>query len=99
MASHSLAEKWCIHLSRIFALIFLILILFLLYYPMVIKDEGKRLLHLNGKKFTAYCKKTPAFTPKLSLLEEPETYAVNPKIFKRNIFGALWQGLPYYCAS
>lgn len=67
-----------------------ILILFLLYYPMVIKDEEKRLFNLHGDKFNAYCKKTPAFIPKSSLLEEPGTYVVNPKIFKKNIFGALW---------
>ena len=69
---------------------FVILILFLIYYPMVMRDEERRLLKLHGDKFTAYCKKTPSLIPNLSLLEEPETYTVNPKIFKKNIFGALW---------
>ncbi|MFC1821715.1 methyltransferase family protein [Thermodesulfobacteriota bacterium] len=67
-----------------------ILLLFLIYYPMVIKDEERRLVNLHGDKFTAYYNKTPSFIPNLSRLEEPETYTVNPKIFKRNIFGALW---------
>ena len=69
---------------------FCISILFLIYYPIVIRDEERRLLDLHGDKFTAYREKTPSFIPKLSLLEEPGTYTVNPKIFKKNIFGALW---------
>jgi hypothetical protein len=67
-----------------------ILILFLAYYPMVIMDEERRLVKIHGDKFTAYSEKTPSLIPNLSLLEEPEIYIVKPKIFKKNIFGALW---------
>jgi protein-S-isoprenylcysteine O-methyltransferase Ste14 len=67
-----------------------IVVLFLLYYPSVIRSEERRLLTLHGERFEAYRRNTPAFFPKLSLLKEPETYTVNPRIFKRNIFRALW---------
>lgn len=67
-----------------------ILILFLIYYPVVIRDEERRLFDLHGDRFRTYCEKTPAFIPNPSLLEEPETYPVNPRIFRKNIFGALW---------
>jgi protein-S-isoprenylcysteine O-methyltransferase Ste14 len=67
-----------------------IVILFLVYYPGVIRSEERRLLSLHGGRFEAYHRNTPAFFPKLSLLQEPETYTVNPRIFKRNIFRALW---------
>ena len=67
-----------------------IVILFLVYYPSVIRSEERRLLSLHGERFEAYRRNTPAFFPKLSLLQEPETYTVNPRIFKRNIFRALW---------
>ena len=67
-----------------------IVILFLVYYPGVIRSEERRLLSLHGERFEAYRRNTPAFFPKLSLLKEPETYTVNPRIFKRNIFRALW---------
>ena len=68
----------------------IVLLLFTLYYPSVIRSEEKRLLSLHGEKFESYCKKTPRFFPKLSILKEPETYRVNPKIFRRNSFNALW---------
>lgn len=68
----------------------IILILFAIYYPSVIRSEEKRLLNLHGDTFRSYCKDTPAFFPKLSLLNEPKTYTVNPRIFRKNIFGALW---------
>ncbi len=67
-----------------------IIILFLVYYPGVIRSEERRLLTLHGTRFEAYRRNTPAFFTKLSLLQEPEAYVVNPKVFKRNIFRALW---------
>jgi hypothetical protein len=67
-----------------------ILILFLIYYPIVIRDEEKRLLNLHGDKYAAYRKKTPYLIPDLSLFKEPETYTVDTKIFRKNIFRALW---------
>jgi hypothetical protein len=67
-----------------------IVILFLVYYPSVIRSEERRLLSLHGERFEAYRRNTPALFPKLSLLKEPETYMVYPKVFKRNIFRALW---------
>ena len=67
-----------------------IVILFLVYYAGVIRSEERRLRSLYGEQFEAYRMNTPAFFPKLSLLQEPETYAINPKVFKRNIFRALW---------
>ena len=68
----------------------IIVLLFLVYYPGVIRSEERRLLSLHGERFEAYRRNTPAFFPKLSLLQESETYTVNPRIFKRNIFRALW---------
>jgi protein-S-isoprenylcysteine O-methyltransferase Ste14 len=67
-----------------------IVLSFLIYYPGVIRSEERRLLTLHGERFEAYRRSTPAFFPKLSLLKEPETYTVNPRIFKRNIFRSLW---------
>ena len=67
-----------------------ILILFLLYYQVIIKDEERRMIDLHGEEYRSYCKKTPSFLPKFSLFYEPETYTVHAKIVKKNIFGALW---------
>jgi len=67
-----------------------IFVLFIMCYPLVIRDEERRLLTLHGEALESYRSKVPIFIPKLSLLNEPDTYTVNPKIFKKNIFGALW---------
>jgi protein-S-isoprenylcysteine O-methyltransferase Ste14 len=68
----------------------IVLIVFVSCYPSVIRGEEKRLLIKHDEKFKQYCKKTPSFLPKFSLYEEPETYVVNPKIFQKSIFSALW---------
>lgn len=68
----------------------IVLIVFISCYPGVILGEEKRLLSKHGEKFKQYCQRTPAIFPKLSLYEEPETYVVNPKIFKKSILSALW---------
>ena len=67
-----------------------LVLLFLIYYPNVIRSEEKRLLSIHGAKYEEYRDNTPFFFPKISLLREPETYTVNPRILRKNIFGALW---------
>lgn len=69
---------------------FALVVSFLVYYPMVIKGEENRLLEIHGEQFKAYRSETPRFLPKLSLFREPDTYNVNPRVFRKNIFGALW---------
>jgi hypothetical protein len=68
----------------------IIFFIFLIYYPIVIKSEERRLLNLHGEEFKRYCDKTPCFIPKPSLFKEPEEYTVNPKIFRKNIIRAIW---------
>jgi protein-S-isoprenylcysteine O-methyltransferase Ste14 len=69
---------------------FVILIAFVLYYPLVIKSEEAKLTKLHKSEFEIYLKDAPKFFPKISLLNEPEEYTVKPIIFKRHIFYALW---------
>jgi protein-S-isoprenylcysteine O-methyltransferase Ste14 len=63
---------------------------FMLYYPHIIHYEEKNLRNLHGELYDAYISRTPQFWPKWSLLNEPEEYLVNPKIFKKHIFSAFW---------
>ena len=67
-----------------------VIIFFLLYYPGVIRGEEKRLAKAHGEAFEAYRKKVPSFFPKFSLFQEPDTYVVNPKVFRKSISSALW---------
>ncbi|MFA6186017.1 MAG: isoprenylcysteine carboxylmethyltransferase family protein [Phycisphaerae bacterium] len=67
-----------------------VLIFFILYYPGVIRGEEKRLATAHGELFEAYRKRVPSFFPKFPLFQEPDTYVVNPKIFRKSIYSALW---------
>ena len=69
---------------------FLILIAFVLYYPLVIKSEEAELIGLHKREFEIYLKGAPKIFPKLSLLNEPEEYTVKPIVFKRHMFHAFW---------
>ncbi|MBT3176869.1 MAG: isoprenylcysteine carboxylmethyltransferase family protein [Desulfobacula sp.] len=68
----------------------LFVLLFSGYYPFVIKSEEKRLQKLFGVQYIKYSKKVPAFFPKFSNFEEPDTYMVNPRVYRVHIFSAFW---------
>ena len=68
----------------------ILLLFFSLYYPRVIRSEESKLLKLHQEKFKSYCRTTPSFFLNLSNLKEPEEYLVRPKIFRKNMFHALW---------
>ncbi|MBN1589304.1 MAG: isoprenylcysteine carboxylmethyltransferase family protein [Pirellulales bacterium] len=67
-----------------------VLVLFAVYYPIVIRSEQRRLLSLHGDDFLDYQRRTPAFLPRWSLFKEPESYAVNPRLYRKHMFSALW---------
>ena len=67
-----------------------ILVFFVVYYPWVIRGEQRTLLSLHGDDFENYRKRTPVFLPRLALLDEPEPYAVNVKLFRKHMFSAVW---------
>jgi protein-S-isoprenylcysteine O-methyltransferase Ste14 len=63
---------------------------FAAYYPFVIKAEEAHLLAAHGEQFEQYRRVVPTFFPRLSLLKEPQEYVVNPILFRRHLFSALW---------
>lgn len=68
----------------------LIFIAFAMYYPFVIKSEEAELMTLHREQFEGYCKDVPRFFPNVFKLKEPEEYVVQPVIFKKHMFDALW---------
>jgi len=68
----------------------IIFVAFTIYYPFVIKSEEAELRKLFREKFDSYFENVPRFFPNISKLKEPEKYIVNPVIFKRHLFDALW---------
>lgn len=65
-------------------------VLFAVYYPFVIATEEKRLEGRHGQAYLDYRKAVPAFFPRLSQLREPDEYVVQPKVYRRHIFSAIW---------
>lgn len=63
---------------------------FAIGYPLIIKREEDYLRTKFGEAFAAYAARTPRFIPRLKLLKEPETWTVNPRLFRRTMGDVLW---------
>jgi hypothetical protein len=64
--------------------------LFALLYPQVIKKEEAVLRSLFGAAFDEYCARTPRFFPDLRLFQEPESYSLDTRRFRKSIWDVLW---------
>lgn len=76
--------------SETFLIPAIILVAFTIYYPFVIRSEEVELRKLHGEKFDTYLENVPRFFPNISKLKEPAKYIVNPVIFKKHLFDAVW---------
>jgi len=76
--------------TETFLITFVISFGYAIYYRFVMHSEEAVLLKKHGDAYRNYRDATPAFFPRLSLLREPETYTVNPQIFRKHAFDALW---------
>ena len=65
-------------------------LIFLLLYPHIIRREEEHLRTKFGHAFTEYCRRTPRFFPNPKAFHEPESYVVNPKVFRRATGDVLW---------
>jgi protein-S-isoprenylcysteine O-methyltransferase Ste14 len=67
-----------------------LIIFFMLYYPLVIKAEERKLSDIHKEIFAEYCRRTPVFFPSLKLLNEPEEYTIKPKIIRKALLETVW---------
>jgi protein-S-isoprenylcysteine O-methyltransferase Ste14 len=67
-----------------------LIVLFALYYPLVIRAEEKRLLSLHGDAYQTYLSTVPRFWPRSLKVSEPQEYPVVPAKFRRAMFDAIW---------
>lgn len=77
-------------ISETMALPLFILLLFLVYYPAIIRSEERRLAQLHGESYAAYTRTTPRLWPRFSQLTEPTEYLTRPIVFRRHVFSAMW---------
>ncbi|MES2468257.1 MAG: isoprenylcysteine carboxylmethyltransferase family protein [Verrucomicrobiota bacterium] len=77
-------------MTHTFTIPLLALISFAIYYPYVIRAEEEDLTKIHGAPFEAYRSRTPAFFPRWSLLKEPDTYQVKPRVFRNHMGSAVW---------
>lgn len=63
---------------------------FLIAYPSVIAREEAYLRNRHGAAFDEYCARVPRLFPKRALFREPETWQVNPRLFRRTMFDVVW---------
>ena len=61
-----------------------------LIYPYVIRHEEDYLLSKFGEAFADYRARTPCFFPDLGLFREPQSYTVNPSLYRRTMANGLW---------
>lgn len=64
--------------------------IFAIGYPLIIAREEQFLRTKFGDAFAAYAARTPRFFPRVNALKEPETWSVNPRLFRRTMGDALW---------
>lgn len=68
----------------------LLLGVMILYYPLVVRKEERRLRERFGGDFDDYARRVPAFFPNIAPFSEPDTCLVNPVVYRRHMFSALW---------
>lgn len=63
---------------------------FLIAYPAVIRREEAFLQSRFGSEFESYRARTPRLLPDIRLFREPESYTVNPRLFRRTMSDVVW---------
>lgn len=66
-----------------------LILAFILYYPIVIRWEETKLLMKHPAEYPDYCRVTPRFIPSFSRFREPEIYELKPRQFRKRLFEGL----------
>ena len=63
--------------------LFILLMTFVVYYPLVVIHEERKLVGLHSHDYLEYMRRTPRFFPKWSLFHEPAEYVVDSRRYRR----------------
>jgi protein-S-isoprenylcysteine O-methyltransferase Ste14 len=67
-----------------------IMIFYIIYYPLTILAEEKKMKNKFGQTYLEYKHVTPMFMPKFSLYKGPHFYVVNADAFVKNFISGMW---------
>ena len=77
--------------SATFTVPIAIMIAFFIYYPLTIKSEEGRLSETHGAIYDVYCRKINRYWPSFSNYSEPESYTVEPRLYRKHMmYASLW---------
>jgi len=76
--------------TKTFSVPFVVFVLFMFYYPFVIRREEERLTRIHGRHFEEYRRRVPRFLPSFSLYKEPEEYTIKPGFLRGRFLDSLW---------
>ncbi len=76
--------------SENMAILALLVLLFITYYPLVVLSEERELLRVHGDDFRKYMQRVPRFIPKFSLITEAATVNVKVSQYRRTFMEVIW---------
>lgn len=77
--------------SATFTVPAVIMAAFLIYYPLTIKSEEGRLSETHGPIYDDYCRNTNRYWPSFRSYSEPQTYIVEPRLYRKHMmYASLW---------
>jgi hypothetical protein len=76
--------------SESLILTIVILLGFVIIYPVTIFNEERKLSAKFGAAYADYVQKVPRFFPKFSLFHEPPVYTIKTKAYRRVIFESMF---------
>ncbi len=68
----------------------LIIFMFVIYYPFVIRAEEEHLKEVHGEPFAEYASKTPMFIPNFKGFHEEPFYSIDARLFRRAFISVMW---------
>ena len=80
--------------SGMISVLVLMIVIFMLYYPVVVAKEEAFLLHRFGDQYRGYMTEVPRWWPKWSLWREPEEMTTRPFFIRHTMMDAI----PFFLA-